>query len=1078
MVRRARLRSFGSAVLALVLLLLVQVGAARADNVRLFWDANSEPDLAGYVLVYGTAPRMYTTSVTLPASAVSHEVVGLPNGTYYFAVRAFNTANAHSSYSNELVVAVGDPGAPISEPAIDNVTPATGPTVGGTVVTITGSDFAPGAAVRVGGTPATVTAVNETWITVTTPPGAVGSVAVVVTNPDGGTTTRASAFTYLTTAGPISEPVVTSVSPTTGPTTGGTSVTLGGDDFRAGAIVRFGAVAGTVTAVTTSAITVRTPAASAGPVSVTVQNTDGGAVTLGAAFTYVTPPPTPPTITSLTPATGLTTGNTAVTIVGTGFRSGVAVDFGGVAAIVSSVTATTLTVTTPVAVAGVVPVTVTNSDGGTVTRASAFTYVKNTTPSTEPTVTSFSPALGSTAGGLSVTINGTNFRNGAIVRFGTVAATVTSLTSTRIIARTPAQAAGLVSLTVLNTDGYGVQVPTAFTYRAPAPTVSTSSPLRGPASGSTDVTINGTNFQPGASVSVNSLQARVVSVTANRLVVRMPAHVPAVVGFTVTNPDSQSASKTSAYTYVDGGPAVTQVLPASGPMAGSNLVTILGSGFLNATVSFGGAGASVITRAAEMITVRVPARGAGPVDIAVRNGDGLATSAEGAYTYQDPNAPFVRYFAEGAAGTFFQTRFALANPHDEPMPVTVTLTDTLGTPTTMALTVPARSRATIDETNRPALASEAFATKFEAPRVIGVERTMTWAGGGAIYGSHSETGVTAPRTSWVLAEGATIGGFNTFYLLQNPGTTTAEVKVQYLLSTGEIIERIHPVAPLSRTNIWVNRDAPALESAEMSATITSLNDVPVVVERSMYRNNGNELFSAGHNSAAIDAPALRWFLAEGATGGTFDEFVLIANPNAAPATLRVSYLRAGRAPIVRTHTAAPRSRLTIWVDQEAPELAAAEVSVIVESLTSTPVVVERSMWWRADPGGEWVESHNNRGVTTTAARWLVADGESGGAGEASTYVLVANTGTAAAKVNFTLLGEAGVVRTVQDTVTANGRYSMDVASTFPEARGTRFSVLVEGVTTTAALVVERASYSSTPSTPWAAGTNSLAMPLP
>ena len=213
----------------------------------------------------------------------------------------------------------------------------------------------------------------------------------------------------------------------------------------------------------------------------------------------------------------------------------------------------------------------------------------------------------------------------------------------------------------------------------------------------------------------------------------------------------------------------------------------------------------------------------------------------------------------------------------------------------------------------------------------------------------------------------------------------------------------------------------------------------------MYRNNGNELFSAGHNSAAVDVPALRWFLAEGATGGTFDEFVLIANPNGSPANLKVSYLRAGKTPLVRNYTAAAQSRLTIWVDQEAPELASAEVSIIVESLTATPVVVERSMWWRATPAGEWIESHNNRAVTTTAPRWLVADGESGGPGDASTYVLVANTAGSAAQVRFTLLTESGVARTVQDTVTANGRYSMDVAGAFPEARGTRFSVLVEGV---------------------------------
>ena len=101
----------------------------------------------------------------------------------------------------------------------------------------------------------------------------------------------------------------------------------------------------------------------------------------------------------------------------------------------------------------------------------------------------------------------------------------------------------------------------------------------------------------------------------------------------------------------------------------------------------------------------------------------------------------------------------------------------------MEMTIAARSRATIDESNRPPLASEAFATKFEAPRVLGIERTMTWAAGGPIYGAHSDTGIAAPRTSWLLAEGATIGGFNTFYLLQNPTTTAADVKVQYLLST-------------------------------------------------------------------------------------------------------------------------------------------------------------------------------------------------------------------------------------------------------------------------------------------------------
>ena len=206
--------------------------------------------------------------------------------------------------------------------------------------------------------------------------------------------------------------------------------------------------------------------------------------------------------------------------------------------------------------------------------------------------------------------------------------------------------------------------------------------------------------------------------------------------------------------------------------------------------------------------------------------------------------------------------------------------------------------------------------------------------------------------------------------------------------------------------------------------------------------------------------------------------MLIANPNDTPAQLKVSYLRAGRAPLVRNHVAAPQSRLTIWVDQEHATLANTEVSVIVESLTPTPIVVERSMWWRATAAGEWVEAHNSRGVTTTAARWLVADGEAGGAGQASTYVLVANTGVTAQPIAITLLPEQGAPRTVAAVVSGNGRFTIDVAGTFPEVAEGRFSVLVEGTNATAPLVVERASYTSTPGTPWAAGTNSLAMPLP
>ncbi|HJQ71510.1 MAG TPA: IPT/TIG domain-containing protein [Blastocatellia bacterium] len=82
-------------------------------------------------------------------------------------------------------------------PVVNAVTPNTGPTSGGTAVTITGSGFQSGASVTFGGTAATnVTVTNAAQITANTPARSAGSVNVVVTNPDGQSGTLTNGFTY------------------------------------------------------------------------------------------------------------------------------------------------------------------------------------------------------------------------------------------------------------------------------------------------------------------------------------------------------------------------------------------------------------------------------------------------------------------------------------------------------------------------------------------------------------------------------------------------------------------------------------------------------------------------------------------------------------------------------------------------------------------------------------------------------------------------------------------------------------------------------------------------------------------
>jgi len=84
----------------------------------------------------------------------------------------------------------------LAPPTITGVTPNIGPTTGGTVVTITGTNFTGATAVTFGTSAASsFTVVSDTQVTATAPPGSAGSIDVSVTTP-GGTVTQGGAFTY------------------------------------------------------------------------------------------------------------------------------------------------------------------------------------------------------------------------------------------------------------------------------------------------------------------------------------------------------------------------------------------------------------------------------------------------------------------------------------------------------------------------------------------------------------------------------------------------------------------------------------------------------------------------------------------------------------------------------------------------------------------------------------------------------------------------------------------------------------------------------------------------------------------
>jgi hypothetical protein len=84
------------------LLVLASVSAASAAQVTLAWDPNTESDLAGYRIHYGTGSGSYSVSLDVH-NVTTYTITGLIDGqTYYFAATAYNASGNSSGFSNEV----------------------------------------------------------------------------------------------------------------------------------------------------------------------------------------------------------------------------------------------------------------------------------------------------------------------------------------------------------------------------------------------------------------------------------------------------------------------------------------------------------------------------------------------------------------------------------------------------------------------------------------------------------------------------------------------------------------------------------------------------------------------------------------------------------------------------------------------------------------------------------------------------------------------------------------------------------------------------------------------------------------
>lgn len=205
----------------------------------------------------------------------------------------------------------------------------------------------------------------------------------------------------------------------------------------------------------------------------------------------------------------------------------------------------------------------------------------------------------------------------------------------------------------------------------------------------------------------------------------------------------------------------------------------------------------------------------------------------------------LRYFAEGAAGRFFDTYLTLLNALPQQGEVTVTFGTAEGAPLVRTYTVPALSRATINlELDAPALADTAFGFQVETGGFSGIvaERAMWW-GSPSWYESHASAGALQPASTWAIADGEEGGpeSANTYLLVYNPSPGPAEVVVTLVLDDRSTRSRTYSLPGTTRLTVPVGIDFPETAGGmRFSAIVRSVtgyrvyDPVPVVVERSTY----------------------------------------------------------------------------------------------------------------------------------------------------------------------------------------------------------------------------------------------------
>ena len=154
----------------------------------------------------------------------------------------------------------------------------------------------------------------------------------------------------------------------------------------------------------------------------------------------------------------------------------------------------------------------------------------------------------------------------------------------------------------------------------------------------------------------------------------------------------------------------------------------------------------------------------------------------------------------------------------------------------------------------------------------------------------------------------------------------------------------------------------------------------------------------GHCVIGSEQGSTTWYFAEGCTRTGFNTFLCICNPNSKVVNARIKYFLGNGTRITKNQLVSANSRITLLLNDESQvgfrDDVSGDVSIMVESTTGLPIMVERPMYFE----GTYQGGHDVMGVVEPSVKWHFAEGYTGAGFDE--WVCIMNPGDANATVHF------------------------------------------------------------------------------